>query len=147
MFTLLFVALLIADTGVRLWLASRQIRHVAQHRDQVPGEFSARIGLTSHQRAADYTVARVRLGMFERVYDAMILVALTLCGGLQWLDSTLGLFIQADFLRQIMLLVMVAALLGLAGLPFTLWRQFHLESRFGFNRMTPALFFSDLLKG
>ncbi len=147
MFTLLFVALLIADTGVRLWLASRQIRHVAQHRDTVPGEFSARIGLTSHQRAADYTVARVRLGMFERIYDAMILVGLTLFGGLQWLDTTLAQLTQADFLRQLLLLVCVALLLGLAGLPFTLWRQFKLESRFGFNRMTPGLFVSDTLKG
>ncbi len=147
MFTLLFVALLIADTGMRLWLASRQIRHVAQHRDTVPGEFSARIGLTSHQRAADYTVARVRLGMFERLYDAMILVGLTLFGGLQWLDTTLAQLTQADFLRQLLLLVCVALLLGLAGLPFTLWRQFKLESRFGFNRMTPGLFVSDTLKG
>ncbi|AZY52163.1 M48 family metallopeptidase [Bordetella avium] len=147
LFTLLFVALLIADTGVRLWLASRQIRHVAQHRHAVPDEFSARIGLRSHQRAADYTVARVRLGMLERIYDALILLGLTLFGGLQWLDLTLGQLTQSDFLRQLLLLVSVALLLGLAGLPFTLWRQFGLESRFGFNRMTPRLFVSDTLKG
>ena len=61
MFTLLFVAFLLTDIAVRMWLASRQIRHVARNRDQVPAEFSHRIGLTSHQRAADYTVARVRL--------------------------------------------------------------------------------------
>jgi len=145
--TLLFVSFLLADIGVRLWLASRQIRHVARHRDQVPPEFAPRIGLASHQRAADYTVARVRLGMLERVYDAVLLVALTLLGGLQAIDLLVAQATSHDLLRQLLLLGGVALLLGVLGLPFTLWRQFKLEARFGFNRMTPGLFAADLAKG
>lgn len=145
--TLLFVAFLVADLCVRQWLAMRQIRHVASHRDQVPPEFSPRIGLASHQRAADYTAARVRLGMLERVYDAGILVALTLLGGLQAIDLAVAQFTSNDLLRQLLLLGSVVLLLGVLGLPFTLWRQFKLEARFGFNRMTPGLFASDLVKG
>ncbi|MGN6457896.1 MAG: M48 family peptidase, partial [Achromobacter mucicolens] len=147
MFTLLFVAFLLTDIAVRMWLASRQIRHVARNRDQVPAEFSHRIGLTSHQRAADYTVARVRLGMLERTYDALVLVALTLLGGLQFIDLAVSQLTSNDFVRQMLLLVTVALVLGLLGLPFTLWRQFKLEARFGFNRMTPGLFVADALKG
>ena len=75
MLTILFVIFLLASVALRLWLASRQIRHVLAHRDQVPGEFASRIGLESHQRAADYTTARVRLGMFEGVFDAAVVVA------------------------------------------------------------------------
>jgi len=145
--TLLFVSFLLADICVRLWLASRQIRHVARHRDQVPPEFAPRIGLASHQRAADYTVARVRLGMLERVYDAVLLVALTLLGGLQAIDLLVAQVTSHDLLRQLLLLGGVALLLGVLGLPFTLWRQFRLEARFGFNRMTPGLFAADLAKG
>ena len=145
--TFLFVSFLVADLCVRQWLAMRQIRHVARHRDHVPPEFSPRIGLTSHQRAADYTAARVRLGMLERVYDAIILVALTLLGGLQAIDLAVAQVTSNDLLRQLLLLGTVALLLGVLGLPFTLWRQFKLEARFGFNRMTPGLFISDLLKG
>ena len=147
MFTLLFVAFLLTDIAVRMWLATRQIRHVARNRDQVPPEFSHRIGLASHQRAADYTVARVKLGMLERTYDAILLVCLTLMGGLQAIDLLVGQLTSNDFLRQMLLLVAVALLLGLLGLPFTLWRQFKLEARFGFNRMTPELFLSDAFKG
>jgi len=146
-FTLLFVLLLLADIGVRLWLATRQIRHVANHREAVPPAFAPRIGLYSHQRAADYTVARARLGMLERVFDAAVLVGLTLLGGLQWLDLGVGRLTDNDMARQLLLLAAVFGLLGLLGLPFTLWRQFRLEARFGFNRMTPRLFASDLAKG
>jgi len=147
MFTLLFVVLLLADIALRLWLATRQIRHVCAHRDRVPAEFADRIGLASHQRAADYTVARVRLGMLERVFDAAVLVCLTLLGGLQAIDIRVATLTDSDFLRQLLLLGVVALLLGVLSLPFTLWRQFRLEARFGFNRMTPALFVSDAVKG
>jgi len=147
MLTLLFVVLLLADIGVRLWLGSRQVRHVARHRNAVPAEFSARIGLASHQRAADYTVARVRLGMLHRVFDAAVLVCLTLLGGLQAIDTFAADVAPNDFLRQLFLLACVGLLLALLELPFTLWRQFRLEARFGFNRMTPALFIADTVKG
>ncbi|HEY0296830.1 MAG TPA: M48 family metallopeptidase [Bordetella sp.] len=146
-FALVFVVLLLADMAVRLWLSARQMRHVASHRDQVPAEFAARISLSSHQRAASYTLARVRLGMVERVYDAVILVGLTLLGGLQWLDQAVGHLTGHALARQLLLLVAVMAVMGVLGLPFTLWRQFRLEARFGFNRMTPALFVADAVKG
>ena len=72
-------------------------------------------------------MARVRLGMLERTYDAIVLVGLTLLGGLQAIDLAVGQLTSNDFLRQMLLLVTVALLLGLLGLPFTLWRQFRLK--------------------
>lgn len=147
MLTILFVIFLLASVALRLWLASRQIRHVLAHRDQVPGEFASRIGLESHQRAADYTTARVRLGMFEGVLDAVVVVALTLLGGLQVIDTFVATLTTHDLLRQVYLVVAVGLLTGLIGLPFSIYRQFWLEARFGFNRMTPGLFAMDLAKG
>lgn len=146
MFTLLFIAFLLADLLIRFWLARRQIRHVLQHRDAVPAEFSERIGLHSHQRAADYTVARSQLLMVERVVEAAVLLGLTLMGGLQFLDILLARLIDSEMLRQLALVGAVLALLGVVGLPFTLWRTFRLEARYGFNRMTARLFALDSLK-
>ena len=80
MLTLLLIVFLLSTLAVRLWLATRQIRHVQSHRATVPEEFASRIGLASHQRAADYTAARVRLAIFETIFDAVILVGLTLLG-------------------------------------------------------------------
>ena len=148
MLTYAFVVLLLIDVGVRLWLSSRQIRHVAAHQGAVPAEFSARIGLASHQRAAQYTIARAKLGMVERAFDAAVLIALTLLGGLQTIDTWIGsLITEHELLRQLVLIGAVVALLGAISLPFTLYRQFVLEARFGFNRMTPKLFAADAAKG
>lgn len=145
-FTLLFVAFLTAGVVLRLWLATRQIRHVALHRDQVPAVFAERIRLRSHQRAADYTIQRTRLGMLETVFDAMVLVALTLLGGLQVLSVWSQGLPVSPLVQQMFLVTSVVVLLGVLGLPFAWYRQFHLEERFGFNRMTRKLFLADLLK-
>ncbi|CAN1527740.1 HtpX Zn-dependent protease with chaperone function [Burkholderiaceae bacterium] len=147
MLTILFIAFLLATIGTRLWLASRQLRHVVNHREAVPAEFASRIGLVSHQRAADYTAAKVRLGMIELVFDAVILVGLTLLGGLQQIDLWVSTLTSHDLLRQVLLIVAVMTLLGALGMPFSLYRQFKLEAKFGFNRMTPKLFVTDTLKG
>lgn len=146
MLTLLFLICLVGDLLLRYWLARRQINHVLAHRDAVPAVFADRIGLHSHQRAADYTVARCQLSMIERIVEAGVLLGLTLLGGLQILDLTLGRLIESDLWRQVALVGAVLALLGAVGLVFSAWRTFRLEARFGFNRMTPRLFITDALK-
>lgn len=147
MLTLLFIAFLIINIVVRLWLAARQARYVRAHRDQVPAEFSEHIGLYSHQRAADYTLAKIRLSIVEQFVDALILIGLTLVGGLQFLNWHLGNLVDNELLRQLALLVSIMVVLGVLGLPFSLWRKFKLEARFGFNRVTPRLFIVDMAKG
>lgn len=147
MFTLLFAVLLAAGVTMRLWLSSRQIRHVSQHRQQVPNAFSGRIGLASHTRAADYTVARSRLNMIETVFEAVVLLSLTLLGGLQLIALLVARLPLDDFWRQLAMVGAVALFTSLLSLPFTLWRQFRLEARFGFNRMSWKLFVSDTAKG
>jgi len=149
MFTICFVVFLLASLATHTWLGLRQIRHVARHRSQVPAVFAQHISLRSHQRAADYTHAKQQLGLLEMFVGAALLVALTLLGGLQWLDLTLARWIDSDheLLRQLALIAALAFISTLVNLPFALWRRFRLEARFGFNRMTPMLFFSDFAKG
>ncbi|MFA7438346.1 M48 family metallopeptidase [Castellaniella sp.] len=146
MLTALFLACLLGDLALRTWLARRQIRHVMAHRDRVPEAFAHRIGLHSHQRAADYTAARSHLTIIERIVEAAVLLALTLLGGLQWLDILAARLVESELWRQALLIAVVLAFLGLIGLAFSAWRTFVLEARFGFNRMTPRLFVVDSLK-
>ena len=146
-FTLLFLSALIVSTLLRLWLAARQVRHVARHRESVPPAFADRITLAQHQRAADYTAARVHLGILEMLTQAAWLTILTVLGGLQFFIAASALLPETlDWMRPLLLLVLVSVSSALIDLPFAWWRQFRLEQRFGFNRMTPALFIADTLK-
>ncbi len=146
-FSTICVVALVAMVATKLWLASRQIRHVASHRDGVPSQFSDTIPLTAHQRAADYTVERTRLTMIEVITSAVALVALTLLGGVQMLDLAISGWLGRGYLGQIALIASVIAITSLIDLPFDYIWHFVIEEKFGFNRMSKKLFFVDLVKG
>ena len=76
--TLSFAVALVVGLAVKFWLATRQIRHVAQHRNAVPIAFSSRISLTAHQKAADYTIAKSRIGLIELALGTAVLLGWTL---------------------------------------------------------------------
>jgi len=142
-----FVAALAAAVATRLWLARRQVRHVRAHRDAVPPAFAGSIALAAHQKAADYTVAKVRLQMAEIALDALVLLVLTLGGLLQWLAvQWQRAFPLESIWHGTGLIVSVFALSAALGLPATLYRIFGIEQRFGFNKMTLKLFIVDGLK-
>jgi STE24 endopeptidase len=146
-FTIAFLAALVAATAARLWLAVRHARHVRAHRGAVPAEFAPGVTLAAHQKAADYTVAKTRLGAVEVVVSAALLLALTLGGGLQALFELLGRVLDpAGYAHGIALVLAVLLVTGAVDLPFSIVRTFGIEARFGFNRMTPALFVADLAK-
>ncbi len=145
--TLAFAAALVAGLGTKFWLDSRQVRHVARHRDAVPPAFAATVSLASHQKAADYTLAKARLGMLETAVATAILLGWTLLGGLDALNQALLALLGPGMGQQLALLAAFAAIGGLLDLPFSLYRTFVLEERFGFNKTTFGLWIADLVKG
>lgn len=148
-FTLLFSAVLVLGLLAKFYLASRQIRHVARHRDSVPAAFAATISLQAHQKAADYTMTKTRFGMLETVFSAAVLLGWTLLGGMDALNQALthsGLAAYGSLVPQLALLAAFGVISGLLDLPFTLYSTFRIEERFGFNKMTFRLWLTDLVK-
>ncbi|WP_034294103.1 M48 family metallopeptidase [Herbaspirillum sp. RV1423] len=146
-FSVLFVGFLLLTLLVRFWLSSRHIRHVLAHRSAVPAEFAEKIPLAAHQKAADYTVARTKFGILTLLVNSAVLVGFTLLGGLQLLSSLLLQWLDGPgMVYQLCLIGAFAVISGLIDLPFDYYRQFVLEARFGFNKMTRGLFFADALK-
>jgi STE24 endopeptidase len=145
-FTLAFALALMAGVLLKMWLATRQIRHVAQHRDYVPAAFADRITLAAHQKAADYTITKSRLGLLELAFGTAVLLGWTLLGGLDWLNQMLLARMGPGMWQQLALLGSFVLIGGIIDLPFTLYQTFVVEERFGFNKMTFKLWLADLLK-
>ena len=145
--TWIFLAALAAATAVRLWLARRQIRYVRAHREQVPPSFAESIPLAAHQKAADYTVAKARLGVLDVLIGAAALLVLTLGGLIERISvEWTRVFEAGGIAHGTALIVTVMLLLTLLEMPVSAYRTFVLEARYGFNRMTPGLFVADLGK-
>lgn len=146
-FGLIFLAAVACTTAIKLWLGARHWAHVGANRAAVPPEFTGQITLDAHQRAADYTRAKTTLGLLSLVLEVLVLLALTFGGGLQWLRDAAAAMFPAGIPRGLALLVLVGLVMTLVELPISLYSTFRVEARFGFNKMTPALFWKDFFKG
>ncbi|WP_051303378.1 M48 family metallopeptidase [Comamonas composti] len=144
--SLLFALAVLAQWLLRAWLASRQIRHVARHRHQVPDAFARRVKLAAHQKAADYTLAKGRVSLLDMTLSAVVVLAWTLLGGLDALNQGLLDLMGTGLAQQLALLATFAAISSLVELPLSLYQTFVLEQRFGFNQMTLRLWLTDALK-
>ena len=147
LFSLVFLTLLALTTGMRIWLALRQLQHVAAHRSTVPTEFADRIDLADHQKAADYSRAKIRLGIIELAFDAVLLLLFTFGGLLTAFDQFWrGVFADTGYAHGLALFASVGLAGFAVGLPFSLYRTFRIETRFGFNKMTSGLFVADIFR-
>ena len=146
LFQTVFIVALIANLSVQWWLCSRHLAHIARHRSAVPDHFADAIALADHQKAADYTSTKTRVGHFDALIHAGLLLVWTLGGGLDWLDQSWrasgwpSLVIGVGFLTSAFLAFMVL------DLPMSLYQTFVIEERFGFNKTTLTTFFTDLVK-
>jgi len=149
-FTAAFATALMLSLAVKFWLATRQMHHVAAHRDRVPDAFAATVTPEAHRRAADYTLAKGRFGLLASALGSAVLLGWTLLGGLDALNVLLRDTLQpawGDLAYQLALLAAFAAIGGLIDLPLEWYGTFRIEQRFGFNRMTLAMWLADLVKG
>jgi STE24 endopeptidase len=146
-FTALFLSLLILTTAIRLWLGRRHIAYIQSHRHAVPAAFAGDISLDAHQKAADYSSAKTKLVMTESVVQAILLWTLTLGGGLQWIDEAWRAVLpEAEIFRGALVILSAFVISSLIDIPLDYYKAFVVDERFGFNKMTRAMFFSDLVK-
>ena len=146
LFTYIFLFSLCLGILIQWILVQKHINCVRSNRNNVPEAFNEKISLEAHQKAADYTEAKVKTGLVELVIGSALLLLWTLAGGLQFLDNWLRTFGMSEILTGTALILSVFAIMTILELPLSLFKIFKIEQSFGFNKMTPKIFFVDLLK-
>ncbi len=146
MLTFAFASMLLVGVMLKFWLGWRHMRHITWHRAQVPALFTPMIPLPAHQKAADYTIAKVRFGLMELTMGSVVLIGWTLLGGLTILNQFVLSWLEGGMIQQLALLAAYVLINGLIDLPMTLYQTFVIEQRFGFNKITLRLWLMDLLK-
>lgn len=145
-FTLTFLAALGLTLTLQIWLSRRHIAYILTHKAQVPAAFSDKISLDAHQKAADYTVAKTRVSIVQHILEALVLLAFTLGGGLEYLAQAWHGLFNSAVLEGTALILSALLLLAALDIPLSLYRTFGIEARFGFNKITPKLYILDLFK-
>lgn len=145
-FTLIFIVALLLTTLIQVWLSSRHIRYVRSHQNKVPDRFASQISLDDHQKAANYTCAKTRAGYPSILLHTVLLLILTLGGGLNALSNFWAGWLNDPIIHGMALIISTFLIMGLVEIPFSYYRIFVIEEQFGFNKMTRGMFFSDLIK-
>lgn len=144
-FSVIFLLILIADSGLKLWLNLRQKQAIHRSFNQVPTPFDQQITLVEHQKAAQYNLAKLAENRYELAYSALLILIFTLGGGIDWIARSFNL-VNYPLSSEVLLIVAYTLLNSLLGLPFSYYSTFKIEQRFGFNNTTLKLFISDLVK-
>jgi STE24 endopeptidase len=145
-FGLVFLAVLGLATALRLWLGARHMAYVRAHRGAVPAQFAGEVSIEAHQRAADYTAAKTRLGLISVIVDGALVLWLTFGGGVQLMYEAAAGWFGGEIARGLVLIALLSIVTTLVELPLGLYRTFRIEERFGFNRMTMKLYWIDFAK-
>lgn len=145
-FTLVFLIALLLTTLTQIWLAARHIRYVRAHQDKVPEKFAGQINLADHQKAADYTCAKTRAGYAGILLQVVLLLIFTLGGGLNVLSDFWADWLSDPLAHGMALILSTFFIMGIVEIPLSYYRTFVIEEQYGFNKMTPGMFFTDLIK-
>ncbi|MDQ7003508.1 MAG: M48 family metallopeptidase [Ghiorsea sp.] len=146
-FTLVFLIALFISTAVEFWLDQRHLKSVMTHRNTVPERFADAISLEAHQKAADYTSTKLKVGFWAGLYGLGLLLVWTLGGGLDVLDQTVRAWGWSELTTGVVFILVFSMLGSLLDLPFSIYNTFVVEQKFGFNKVTAKLFITDMLKG
>ena len=145
-FYFLFLTFLFMEQIVEVYLVIRNRSSIDNNRNQVPDDFIDSIQLKDHQKAGRYTQAKLLVSHFEVIFSTIVLLLWTLGGGLDWLDNYWSEKIFDPLLLGTTFIITIMLIASLIDIPFSIYRNFVLEQRFGFNRMTPVIFLSDIIK-
>ncbi|MBA0902756.1 MAG: M48 family metallopeptidase [Candidatus Nitrotoga sp.] len=146
-FSILFISALLSTTFVHIWLAWRQINHIQAHRNEVPSYFNRQITLPEHQKAADYTREKTQLTVLISPLNALLLLILTIGGAIQWISDMWQKVFTNSLTQGMAVILTVLLLSSLLEMPFSFYRTFVIEARYGFNKMTLATYITDIVKG
>ena len=142
----IFIFLLILTTAVEFYLGHRQKNFVLKNKKKVPDAFTKIIKLADHQKAADYTVSKINFNSIDLVFGAIILYLLTLGGGINLMNNLMGQFFENPLLNGALTITSIFVALHLINLPSSIYQTFVIETKYGFNKITPKLFFMDQMK-
>ena len=144
-FTLVFLIALTLSSGIQFWLAKRQAKYVAVHRDYVPDAFKDTVSLAAHQKAADYTLEKGKLANIDGIVSIITLLLLTLGGVINWSFSFWASVISSPLTAGIAATATIFLLMTLIEIPSSWYQTFVIEEKFGFNKSSVQQFIKDHL--
>ncbi len=142
---LLFLILFLGRIIWRYILQRINIRHLRNHGKMIPVVFQDVIDETTLTKMVDYTYDNSRLETKENLAEDVLELAILFLFLPALVCKLAGL--QLHLIWQALIFFgVLAAIGGIAGLPFDIYHTFVLEKKYGFSTITWRLWLTDLVK-
>ncbi len=128
------------------WLNLRQKRALLQSYDSVPSAFKTQFSLEEHQKSVRYSVTKLNFSIARNLFSSTLMVAWLLTGAMSFIDSILFLYVNDPIWQTLAFFGAFSIIDGILSLPWSLYSQFVIEEKFGFNKMTGKIFIMDMFK-
>ncbi|TNF00811.1 MAG: M48 family peptidase, partial [Deltaproteobacteria bacterium] len=145
--TKIFLLFLFSKALIEAWLDMKNRGHILAHSDEVPDKFKDQITLEDHQKAADYSIAKIKTSKFFKAIDLIVMLIWTLGGGLESLNMIVVKFSLSPITHGVVFFALFGLISMLLGLPQSIYTTFVVEEKYGFNKTTPKIFVTDMVKG
>ncbi|EQC49873.1 peptidase, M48 family [Bacteriovorax sp. BSW11_IV] len=141
---ILFVAL---KSLIEAYLDRRNMKNILANRNEVPEKFKEQISLADHQKAADYSIAKIKASQFFQFIEVAILLMWTLGGGIEAMDRlSKDLIGEGTLTTGVFFFMVYLAISFFLSLPQSVYTTFVIEEKFGFNKTTVKTFITDIIK-
>ena len=100
-----------------------------------------------YQKSQEYTRSLTRFGFVTSSFGLLIILLFWFTGGFNFLDQIVRSWNFGSIVNGLIYTGILVIAYELLTLPFSVYATFVIEERFGFNRTTPRVFITDMLKG
>lgn len=132
--------------AVEFTLSWTNVRYLKRHGAKVPPGFEGTLDPETLEKVAAYTIENNRLALAESLFGTILIILFLFCGLIGHYDRWVTSLADSFILQGITFFVPLFLLQSLLAIPFSLYRVFSLENRYGFNTMTPVLWITDFIK-
>ncbi len=140
----IFLVFIVTNHLVEVYLTRRQLKMYQEHAEAPPQEFVEFLTPGDHQKAIQYSSAKLRMTQFHLIFDACLMLYWFPMRGADQLYAGIGM---EGMHKEVFFLVFFSLIQFALNLPWSLYSTFILEEKFGFNKSTPKLFVMDRMKG
>ncbi len=115
--------------------------------NKLPGEFEGFYSAEKYKKSQDYFLANLKFGEISSSFSFVILMAMLFLGGFALVDTWVHEISASPVIQALLFFGLLGLAMDILSTPFSIYDTFVIEEKFGFNKSTLGLFFTDKLKG
>ena len=132
--------------GFSMWLKWLNITYLKEHGQQVPAEFAKAVDTDTLRKTTSYTVENSRLSVIAAIFNNIVLIAFLFGGVISIYDAWIASLSHSFVLGGVLFVLGLLYGETIFSIPFSLYKNFSIENRYGFNTLTGKVWLTDLLK-